>query len=181
MRITISGPIGSGKTTVCKLLAQRLNLPFLVSGMVFRDMARQLGLSLEEFGRLAESDPKYDKMIDETYVERASKTSDIIIESRLAAHMLTRADLEAFRVYLYAAPTTRANRVAEREDKDPECVLPEMLERERSEAKRYWAFYEIDLNDMSVYDIIIDTTDIEPDVVVDRIIREMEARKRPGC
>jgi predicted cytidylate kinase len=181
MRITISGPIGSGKTTVCKLLAQRLDLPFLVSGMVFRDMARQLDLSLEDFGRLAESDPKYDKMIDEEYVERASMTSDIILEGRLAAHMLTRADLEAFRVYLDAAPRTRANRVAEREGTDPEQVLPEMLERERSEATRYRAYYDIDLDDLSVYDIIIDTTDIEPEAVVDRIIREMEAKKRPSC
>ena len=56
MRITISGPPGSGKTTVCKLLAERLHCDCLISGTVFREMAKKQGLSLSEFGALAESE-----------------------------------------------------------------------------------------------------------------------------
>jgi predicted cytidylate kinase len=181
MRITISGPIGSGKTTVAQLLADRLNLPYLVSGMVFRDMAKRLGLSLAEFGRLAESDPRYDRMIDDAYLENARRTEDIILEGRLAGHMLTRAGIDALRVYLDAEPRARAERVAEREGKDPDAVLAEMLEREASEVKRYRAYYDIDITDMSVYDLVVDTTDISPEEVAARIVAEMGERKRPSC
>ena len=51
MRITISGPPGSGKTTVCKLIAERLDLKVVISGNIFRQMARESRMSLADFGR----------------------------------------------------------------------------------------------------------------------------------
>ena len=65
MRITISGMIGSGKTTVCRMLGDILGYRTVISGHVFREMAKELNMSLEEFGDLAETDPKYDRLIDE--------------------------------------------------------------------------------------------------------------------
>ncbi len=41
MRITISGPPGSGKTTACKLLSERLGLEMVVFGRIFRELAQE--------------------------------------------------------------------------------------------------------------------------------------------
>ena len=85
MRITISGPPGSGKTTACKALSERLGYEAVVFGRIFRSMAAERNLSLVEFGALAESDPSIDQLIDSTIVETARGKEDIILESRLSA------------------------------------------------------------------------------------------------
>ncbi len=180
MRVTISGPPGSGKTTVCKLLAERLHCDCLISGTVFREMAKKQGLSLSEFGKLAERDPKYDKMVDDNMIEKAMSNKDIVLEGRLTGHLLSKRDKHAFKVYLDADPRTRAERVEEREPGDVEKVMKEMLERERCEAKRYKSYYGIDLKDTSVYDLVVDTTHIPPEQVVDLILEKMGARARRG-
>lgn len=175
MRITISGPPGSGKTTVCKLLAERLGIDFVVSGSVFRDMARRLDLSLAEFGRLANEDPKYDRMIDDAMVETAIGKADIVLEGRLAAHNLVRRGIPAFKVYLSAPPRVRAARIVEREPGEVERAMAEMLEREDCEAVRYKQWYGVDVRDMSVYDLVVDTSERTPSEIVDLIIERMGA------
>ncbi|HOK28503.1 MAG TPA: cytidylate kinase, partial [Methanomassiliicoccaceae archaeon] len=54
----------------------------------------------------------------------------------------------------------------------------EIEEREACEAKRYLTYYDIDIRDRSVYDLIIDTTDISAEEVAEIIIRE--AKKHGG-
>jgi len=170
MRITISGPPGSGKTTVCKLLAERLGCDYIISGNVFRSMAQRLGLGLAEFGRLAKKDPKYDRMIDEDMVRQAKEEEDVVLEGRLAAHNLAREGIPAFKVYLDAPPRVRAERIVEREHGDAELALREMLEREECEADRYRSWYGIDLKDMSVYDLVVDTSGLSPERIVELIV-----------
>ncbi|MDD1746593.1 MAG: AAA family ATPase [Methanomassiliicoccales archaeon] len=176
MRVTISGPPGSGKTTVCKLLAERLGSDYIISGSVFRSMAQRLDLSLAEFGQLARRDPKYDQMIDEDMVRQAMEREDVVLEGRLAAYNLARRGIPAFKVYLDAPPRVRAVRIVEREHGDVERALEEMLEREECEAERYRSWYGIDLKDMSVYDLVVDTSDLLPEEVVDLIVCGMGGR-----
>ncbi len=179
MRITISGPPGSGKTTVCKLLAERLGYRYIISGNVFREMASRLHLSLTEFGKLAEVDPKYDRMIDDSMVTMAAEDDDVVLEGRLAGHNLARLDMIAFKVYLDADPKVRATRILEREQGDLKTVMMEMLEREECETARYSQWYGIDINDKSVYDLIVDTSDAPPEKVVDIIVKKLEGFPRP--
>jgi predicted cytidylate kinase len=179
MRITISGPIGSGKTTVCTLLSKMLSIECVVSGSIFRQMAQELDLPLADFGRLAEADPKYDHLLDERMVQIARDHNDIILEGRLTAHMLTRNGIPALRVYLDAPFEVRVARVVERELKDLARARHELLERENSEALRYQRYYDIDIRDKGVYDIVIDTGALKPEEVVQRIVnavREADAR-----
>jgi predicted cytidylate kinase len=179
MRITISGPPGSGKTTVCKLLADKLGYRFIISGIVFREMASKLQLPLSEFGKLAEEDPQYDQMIDDSMVAMAMEDNDIVMEGRLSAYNLARRDIPALKVYLDASPKVRAARIMEREKGDPKAVMKEMLKREECEAVRYSRWYGIDINDKSVYDLIVDTSDVPPEKVVDIILKKLEGFRRP--
>ena len=176
MRITISGPPGSGKTTACKRLSEKLEIKAVVFGEFFRKLAKERGMTLAEFGELAEHDPSIDETIDGMILTVAKENTDIILESRLAAHMLTKNDISAFRVYLEASLKVRIGRVGLREGESFDNVYSHTVERESSEAKRYKMYYDIDIEDKSVYDLIINTDDLDPDQVVNKILKGIE-----GC
>jgi cytidylate kinase len=51
-----------------------------------------------------------------------------------------------------------------------------MLEREECEAERYRSWYGIDLKDMSVYDLVVDTSKLIPEEIVELIVSRMGGR-----
>lgn len=155
MRVTVSGLPGSGTTTLAEALSSRFDLEHVSSGDVFRAMARERGVSLAEFGRIAEEDPAIDREIDERQREIAREKDNVVMEGRLSGWMVEDADL---RVWLAAPLDVRAKRVAEREEQTVEEARDEIEEREQSEAKRYREIHGIDIEDLSVYDLVIDTS-----------------------
>jgi predicted cytidylate kinase len=170
MIITISGPPGSGKTTACSKLSERLGVKAVVFGKIFRQLAAEKNLSLGELGAIAEKDPSIDKMIDSRILDIARESDDIILESRLSAYMCARHGIPALKVYLDASPKVRMSRIGIREGETEEEACAKTLDRQRSEAKRYLMYYGIDIDDKSVYDLVINTDDLDPDQVVDIII-----------
>ncbi|WP_292351086.1 AAA family ATPase, partial [Methanomethylovorans sp. PtaU1.Bin093] len=56
MLITISGLPGSGTTTVSNLLSRHYEMEMISAGEVFRTLAKERGVTLAEFGELAEKD-----------------------------------------------------------------------------------------------------------------------------
>jgi predicted cytidylate kinase len=181
MRITISGPIGSGKTTACDLLAKRLGYRSVVSGKIFREMAKEHKMTLAEFGELCERDMRYDRLLDERMVEIARDAPDIILEGRLVAHMLEKNGIPALKFFLTADLETRAKRVVEREGSPLDIALKEMEEREDSEAVRYRSYYGIDIKGVDVYDVVIDTADKTPEQIVDLMVEKVTEWKNQGC
>jgi cytidylate kinase len=155
MRVTVSGLPGSGTTTLAEALSSRFDLEHVSSGDVFRAMADERGVSLAEFGRIAEEDPEIDREIDERQREIARDRDDLVMEGRLSGWMVEDPDL---RVWLSAPVEVRAERVADREEQTVEEARAEIEDRENSEAKRYREIHGIDIEDLSVYDLVIDTS-----------------------
>ena len=58
------------------------------AGEVFRQLAREHNMELAAFGRLAEEDPVFDRMIDERQKEIAAERDNIIVEGRLSGWMV---------------------------------------------------------------------------------------------
>ena len=48
-----------------------------------------------------------------------------------------------------------------------------ILKREKSEANRYKSYYDINLSDTSIYDVIIDSSNMTPEEIVDTIIEKI--------
>ena len=171
MIITISGPPGSGKSTACSKLSEKLGLEAVIFGKIFRELAAEQNLSLGELGAMAEKDPSIDRMIDSRILEIAKSKEDIILESRLSAYMCVRNGIPAFKIYIDASPEVRMSRIGLREGESLEDACRDTLDRQRSEAKRYKMYYDIDIEDKSVYDLIINTDNLDPDQVVETIIK----------
>jgi len=173
MIITISGPPGSGKTTVAEKLAEECNLFLISSGKLFRDMASKRGLSLEDFGQYANKNENVDRELDGEIMKEILKhyeKMDLVVEGRLAGHMVNRKKLKAFKVWVDAPLDIRSIRISKRDRKSQEIAKRNITEREKCEKSRYKSIYGIDLNSLKVYDLIIDSQDIMPDKIV-RMIR----------
>ncbi|MDI9394791.1 MAG: AAA family ATPase [Euryarchaeota archaeon] len=157
MQITVSGLPGSGTTTISRLLSEFYDLELVSSGEIFRKMAKERGLSLAEFGALAEKDPSIDLDLDKNQKSIIQSRENIILESRLAGHM-AEGRSNVLKVWIKAPLLTRVRRIQRREKAisfDEE--LDKTSEREKSEALRYKNYYGIDIKDLSIYDIVIDS------------------------
>lgn len=167
MKITISGPPGSGKSTLSKILASRLNMELVSVGDIFRKMANDRCMSLEEFGLLAKSDERIDRELDEEQKKIAGEKENIILEGRLSG-FLVNADLK---VWLKAPLEIRAERIAEREKKPVSVAMKEASEREECEKDRYLKYYCIDIRDLSVYDLVIDSSKLKPEDISEIVLK----------
>ncbi len=155
MRITVSGLPGSGTTSLSRYLAERHGFSMISAGEVFRQLAKEHNMELARFGNLARQDPTYDQMIDARQKEIARERDDIIVEGRLSGWMVDNADL---RIWLYAPIGCRINRIALRDQvADEETAKCLTLEREQCEADRYRSYYDIDIADLSIYHIILNS------------------------
>ncbi|WP_456472819.1 (d)CMP kinase [Methanocaldococcus sp.] len=158
MIITIGGLPGTGTTTIAKKIAEKYNLKYVCAGLIFREMAKEKGMSVEEFSKYAEKHKEVDEEVDRRQVELA-KEGNIVLEGRLAAWMLLKNGIKPDLAIWFKAPIeVRAKRIAERENLDYEEALKKMKLREESEKKRYREIYNIDIDNLFIYDLIIDTS-----------------------
>ncbi len=153
--ITMSGPHGTGKSTYAKALAKALNLRYVSAGELFRNLAQQHKMSLEAFSHRAASDPSIDQMLDERTKAEAKK-GRVVLDAQLGAWMVR--DLADVKILLTAPDDVRFKRIAERDGSDIAGALRETQNREAIQEQRYKKYYGIDVTDLSIYDLKIDTS-----------------------
>jgi len=152
MIITISGAPGTGTTTLARSLAAELGVRWVNSGELFRKIASEKKVSVRDLNRMAERGPEIDYQIDDAQRSLA-KEGPGVFEGRLSGHLL-KADLK---VMLKTELKLRAGRIANRESKMLEESMHETRIREESEARRYKKYYNIDIADLGIYDLVVDT------------------------
>ena len=173
MLITVSGPAGSGKSTLAASLADALGYEHVSGGDIFRALATERGLTPLQLNRLAEDDDQIDRDLDRRLRATAREEDDVVLESRLAGWMA--GEFADFRLWLDAPLSVRAERIAEREDKPVETAHEETRARAASEALRYAEYYNIDIEDRSIYDLVINTARWSPEGVCDLALVAVES------
>ena len=177
INITIAGDLGSGKSTVANHLINNINYRIESAGLIFRRLAEQHGMSAKEFNQFIESNPKYDNMVDDTIKEMGEKEENIIFDSRLAWYFVPK----SFKIYMYVDVDTATERIFNDKGRvsesysDMATAKKEIIERRESEVLRYKTFYNIDINNYSNYDFIIDTSHATKDEVNEAVLSNFKA------
>jgi len=167
MIISISGTAGSGKSTVAKKLAKKLNWPYYGMGKLRRRVAKKKGLTLAEYNKLGETDPITDLEVDK-YQERLGRSMDnFVIEGRTSWHFIP----QSLKIYICVDKKVGAARIYKdlkrsnhrNEDKNLKTyqdVLKSNQKRLQSDKKRYKKYFNIDVFNKRNYDFVLDTTNL---------------------
>ena len=175
--ISLSGELASGKSTVSKILMEKLNYTIYKNGDYFRKLGKEMGMDVTAFNKYVENHPEIDRKIENSASEYAKDHTHFIIDARLGFYAVP----ESFKVYLTVDIDEAARRAfndTERKDtesfKSVEEQKEDIIKRFELENERYWKLYGVKKQDLSNYDFVVDTTNITPDQVADKIIEEYE-------
>lgn len=173
--ISLSGDPASGKGTVSNILIEKLGYGIYRNGEYFRKLAKENNMTLSEFGEYVKLHPEIDIEIENSAKEYAKTHDNFIIDARLGWYSVP----ESFKVYLKVDIDESAKRAfydGARKDVENYQSLEEyknsLIERKTLENERYLSLYGINRDDMSNYDLVIDTTKKTPEEVSDIIINE---------
>ena len=178
VKISITGDLGSGKSTVCRLIMEQHGLKAYSIGSIQRSLAQKYSMSILDFNKYMETHTEIDEEIDNTLAEIGRRDEDMILDSRMAWHFVP----QSFKVYLAVdigvavERICTASRGAVESYTSPEEARTKILERKSSENYRYLSKYEVDCSDMNNYDLIIDTTNQTPQETADTIMAEYAYR-----
>lgn len=176
MIITISGTPGAGKTTTAEKLAKKLRHRRYSLGLIRRAMARERGLTLEEFNTLGEKKDFTDRSVDQWQAKQGKKLKNGIFEGRTSFHFIP----HSYKIFLQAEIPVAAKRIKhdraahrrfEANWSDIHSVETALRRRMRSDSRRYRKYYGLNIYDRGHYDLVLDTTRLKPSQVVSRITK----------
>lgn len=168
--ITVDGKSGAGKGTIADHIASRLKLAHFSASDVFYQIAEDRGISHVELARQA--DKEVDLEVDRRTLERGIQ-HNCVIDSRIASWVL--GDYSDLRIFVKADLEERAKRIAAREDINLDKALEETEERDKENTRRYEDYYGIDTEDLEMYDLIIDNTEMsiqKQNELLDKTLKE---------
>lgn len=152
--VTISGLHGTGKSTYAKSISSKFDLRHISAGHLFRQIARERGVSITELSHHAAERFDIDRIVDVRTKMEAEK-GNVVIDGLLAGWVAS--EFTDIKVYLTASEDERFSRIAKR-DNISICKAQKLtILREEVERKRFKKYYAIDLDDLGIYDLVINT------------------------
>jgi CMP/dCMP kinase len=172
LQITLSGDIGSGKSTFGKHLAEDLGIERIYIGALMREEAARQGITLEELNTSMQADETIDKQMDALQKERSMSMKKGLFEGRTSWYFV---DRPTVRIFLKVDPSAGATRVwgdSDNKARDTydslEDVVRANTKRKASEVERFAAYYDIDVYNETNFDVIIDTSTINIEEVYEQ-------------
>jgi predicted cytidylate kinase len=178
--ITIGGSVGAGKTTLANKLAPLLGYEQLYVGGLFREIAAERGMTLEDFYIALKNDPSLERSVDDRQKKLMREKNDLIVQGRMAWYFAKESSFPVFNIFLAVEPSTGVLRTAQRRE-NVGRTIPELTRanalRERTERERYKALYGVEnFLDHGHYDFILDTTHMGEDEVVKKLLAKIKDR-----
>ncbi|MDR2338030.1 MAG: cytidylate kinase family protein [Deltaproteobacteria bacterium] len=171
--ITISGMLGSGKSTVSKMLAEKLGYEYYSTGMAFRNLAEKKGITVIELNQLSFQDLSIDQEIDSSFAQLAQQNISYVIDSRLAFFFVP----TSLKIKLDVDINVAGRRIFEDKCRTQEQHYQTLAEataalakRRALEVTRWLELYGVNIEDLKNFDLIIDSTNKTPEQICAEII-----------
>lgn len=165
-RITLSGEVASGKSSVGKLLAERLGYGFTSIGNATREAAQARGMDIVSFQHACLDDPEMDKRIDRAFAAQCQAREDLVIDYRLGFHFVP----DAFHVFLRISESTATERLRN-SGRVGECHTT-LRERNATFQRQFQQAYGIDYTLAAHYDLVVDVDGMDSAEEVVQVILE---------
>lgn len=175
--ITLTGELGSGKSTVANFLISKIPFRIVSAGLLFRQLAAEHNMSAKEFNEFIENNPKYDNYVDDTIAALGKTDDKIIFDSRMAWHFVP----NSFKIYLYVDVDVATDRIfndtgrVSESYSDKATARQEIIDRRKSEILRYKTFYGCDVSDYNNFDLVVDTSFASKDEINELVLKCFKA------
>lgn len=173
--ITMAGDIASGKGTVTALLQKELKYEIYKNGEYVRQLAKEKGMSIVEFQEYLNAHEEIDRQVEKSAAFYAENHDHLIIDARLGFYAVP----HSFKVYLRVDIDESARRAYNdslRKDTEAyesvEHAKKDIMYRFEQENMRYLKTYNVKRDDMSNYDLVVDTTNMTPEEVANLILEK---------
>jgi cytidylate kinase len=182
--IIVSGMPAVGKTTVSKIVAEKLGFAVLGGGDVLKEMAVEEGYSLggEDWWDTGEGmrflqerkrSSGFDKEVDSRLLKKA-KNGDVVITS----YPLPWLSPDGLKVWLSGSADSRARRMSKRDHVDVGRCKEVLAVRDVENHKLYKKIYQIEFGeDLKPFDLIVDTDSINEAQVAEIILHYAKNRR----
>jgi CMP/dCMP kinase len=180
MIITISGRQGAGKTTAAKELAKRLNYEFISVGDLQGELALEKDMTITELMTLEKTKPEIHQEIDAKIRKLGESKDNFVVEGWISYHFIP----HSYKLFLTVDEKVGCERIfnSYRPDEPKKDNLEEALKNQRHRLietqKGFKKAHGIDFLDQSQYDLIMDTTYLTAEEVINKLEREVRHAKR---
>ncbi len=171
--ITIAGDHASGQGTLSNNLQANLGYEIYRNGQYVRKLASEKGMSIVDFQIYLNEHPDLDREIEKSAADYASTRDNLIIDAKLGWYAIP----NSFKVYLKVDIEISAKRAfedASRKNTEPFKSIEEAKKkisyRHKEETNRWQEEYGVNRDDMSNYDLVVDTTNLTPDEVCNIVL-----------
>ena len=176
--ITISGSVGSGKSTVSKMLAQKLGWQYYSTGMAQRKIAEEMGVTTIELNALTIKDKSIDERIDAVFKNPPWGNDNCVVDSRLAFHFVPK----SFKVCLTVRDEVAGERIfndsarsGEQKYDSVQQSTEAAIKRHQLELIHFQKNYDLDIDDKNNFDLVVDTTHLTPEQVCQAILATLKS------
>jgi Cytidylate kinase len=170
-KITLSGFAGTGKSTVGKILQDKLNYEFVSVGNFSREFAQnEFGLTINEFQEKCKKEPELDDLIDEKFKQLCNETENTVADYRLGFYFVK----NAFNVLLKVSDTVAAERIQNADRKKENTDIASIQKRNQEMRQRFIDKYGVDFTNENNYDLVIDTDKLTPEEIAEEVISQMQ-------
>jgi predicted cytidylate kinase len=182
MIITLGGLPGAGKSTIKNLLADELGLKSYSMGDMRGEMAKARGMTIDQLNDIGLTDASTDNEVDAFQKTLAENQDDFVIDGAMSWHFIP----QSKKIYLAVDPAVAAARIfADRQGNPNRTDEPKYTSVENTQQAltaraaqndaRYQKWYGASYLDPKNYDLVIDTTNLTTDEVLEKILQFVQA------
>lgn len=170
-KITISGKICTGKTTLLKDLQKKLNWPIFMTGKLFREYVKKNQLNLDQVDEQSE---ELTKKIDYQVRDMLKDNNNLIVDGWMSG-IIANHFPSILKILLVCKDDIRYQRFADREKIPIDEAKKSVEERQTNWFKKLGKIYgRNDFLDPKNYDLIIDTSSISSKAVLKKVLNSLK-------